>query len=149
MAVQNVVVQETHANRFVSVRFCLGRTTLRGLLLPAAPRHHLLTHTPATYMGRSSSWTQVEDLTKRCMLLSVSPTTCVRVHPRYHSPASARTPMHPRLFNKALFTRHPPLQRLCACAGQLFAIQSFTSLASSPLLLLSTSPLLFRSFDTC
>ena len=149
MAIQNVVEQETHAYRFVSVRFYPGRTTPRGSPLPTAPRHHLLTHTPPISMGRSSSWVHAEDLTERCMFLSVSPTTCVRVHPRYHSPASARTPMHPRLFNKALFTRHPPLQRLCACAGQLFAIQSFTSLVSSPLLLLSTSPLLFRSFDTC
>jgi len=135
-----VVVQETHAGRFVSVRFCLGRTTLRGSPLPTAPRHHLMVYTPPTSMGRSSSWTQVKDSTKLCMLRSVCPTTCVRVHPRYHSPALARTPVPPRLFNKTLFTRHLPLQRLCAVAAQLFAIKSSTSFASSPLLLLSSPP---------
>ena len=82
VAVQNAIVQETHGDRLVSVRFCLGRITLRGSPLPIAPGHHPLTHVSTTSIGRSSSLTPVEDLTKRRMLLSGSPCTCVMADSR-------------------------------------------------------------------
>jgi hypothetical protein len=51
VAVHNAAVQETHGDLLVSVRFYLGRTTLRGSPFPTAVRHHLLTHTPPASMG--------------------------------------------------------------------------------------------------
>ena len=46
VAVQNAVAKETHGDRLVSARLCLGRITPRGSPPPTAPWHHLLTHTP-------------------------------------------------------------------------------------------------------
>ena len=81
-----------------------------------------MVYTPPTSMGRSSSWTQVKDSTRLCMLLYACPTTCVRVHPRYHSPALARTPVPPRLGIKSwssekLEPRIPPCVNLPIVAG--------------------------------
>ena len=77
---QVAAVQKTHGGQLVSVRVCLGTTFFRGSTPPTVLRQHLLIHTPSASMGRS--WTHVEDLTKRRMLLTVNPPACVRAHPR-------------------------------------------------------------------